>query len=79
MKNLTSMQISREFKQVLHDEKKEEESFEDYIKRLRDVALDKNNSNNYLKKNSNDPYDNPKKVIDKMGRSWKFPKEKDVS
>jgi len=35
MENLSSIQISKDFKEVLRREKEELESFEDYIKRLR--------------------------------------------
>lgn len=36
MKNeLSSVQVSKEFKEILRREKREEESFEDYIKRIR--------------------------------------------
>lgn len=38
-KPYTSIQVSKKFKKILEDEKKKDESFEDYIKRMREVYV----------------------------------------
>ena len=89
---LSSVQISIEFKEVMKGEKNKGESFEDYIKRLREISIENKNqsieSKPIYRKEivkpktetiyKKDPYENPIILKDKLNRDWKFPNKKNV-
>lgn len=63
----TSIQLSIEFKETLKAEKAPGESYEDYMKRLREKALTSE------PQEVSDPQEAPVEIKDKAGKVWAFP------